>query len=86
MTEQNEPAEIMHIVNRPLYRVIVIIRGTDIDVNIILTSRGRDYARRRAYANHRHITNYDEAIAEIMNARDNYIPAVLPSEKYSFDS
>lgn len=50
-----EPAEIMHIVNRPLYRVIVIIRGADIDVNIILTSRGRDYAKRRAHANHRRL-------------------------------
>jgi poly(A) polymerase Pap1 len=81
-----EPAEIMHIVNRPLYRVVVIICGTDIDVNIILTSRGRDYARRRAYANHRRIVNDDEAIAEIMHVRDNYIPAILPSEKYSFDA
>lgn len=80
-----EPAEIMHIVNRPLYRVVVIIRGADIDVNIILTSRGRDYARRRAFANHRRLANDDEAIAEIMHALDNYIPAVLPSEKYSFD-
>jgi hypothetical protein len=85
MTGPNDPAEIMHIVNRPYYRIVVLINGADIDVNIILTSRGRDYARRRAFANHRHIVNDDQAIAEIMSARDNYIPAVLPSEKYSFD-
>ena len=78
--------ESMFIVNRPLYRVIVLINGPDIDVNIILTERGRQYAKRRAYANHRRVRDDDQAIAEIMAARDSYMPGVLPSEKYSFDT
>jgi len=77
--------ESMFIVNRPFYRVIVLINGTDADVNIILTERGRQYAKRRAYSNHRRIRNDDEAIAEIMAARDNFMPGLIPSDKFSFD-
>ncbi len=87
MTEPTETTEIMYIVDRPLYRVIVIVNGYDIDVEIKLTAKGRQYAKRRAYAHHRHINNDDEAIAEIMHARDNYFPAPKPAtnSKYSFD-
>ncbi len=86
MTDLDEPNEVMYIVNRPLYRVIVLINGADVDVNIILTAKGKQYARGRARGDHRFIHNDDEAIAEIMSARDNYFPAILPSGKYSFDT
>ena len=85
--KMTETTEIMYIVERPLYRVIVIVNGTDIDVEIVLTAKGRQYAKRRAYAHHRNITNDDDAIAEILHARDNYFPAPKPAvnSKYSFD-
>lgn len=83
-----EPNEVMYIVNRPLYRVIVLVNGADVDVNIILTAKGKQYARGRARGHHRFVHDDEEAIAEIMAARDNYFPAlpkVKANSKFSFD-
>jgi hypothetical protein len=65
----SEPAR-TYIVNRPLYRVIVVLTDDDIDVEIKLTAKGKQYARNRAKANHRRMFDYDDYIAEIMTARD----------------
>jgi len=75
----------MFILERPMYRVIVCIEGDDIDVDIVLTAKGKRYARGRARAFHHWMRSDDEAIAEIMHARDNYMPALPRSEKFSFD-
>ena len=81
----SESAEIMYIVNRPFYRVVILVNGADVDVNIILTSRGKQYAKGRAHSKGRRTMNDDEAIAEIMAARDSYVPALVPSSNFSFD-
>lgn len=88
MTATTEPAERIYIVDRPLYRIVVLVNGTDIDVEIVLTAKGKRYAKQRAYAHHRRIEDDDDAIAEIMHARDNYYPATpkpATNSKYSFD-
>jgi len=77
----------MFILERPMYRVIVCIEGDDIDVDIVLTAKGKRYASARARGFHHWKRSDDEAIAEIMHARDNYMPAPKPftNSKYSFD-
>lgn len=78
-----EPARV-YIVNRPLYRVIVVLSDDDIDLEIQLTAKGKQYARNRARANNRRMVDYDDYIAEIMTARDanftNYQPKPLSTE------
>lgn len=73
----SEPAR-TYIVNRPLYRVIVVLTDDDIDVEIQLTQKGKQYARNRARANHRRMFDYDEYIAEIMTARDTHFTNFQP--------
>lgn len=73
----NEPARV-YIVNRPLYRVIVILSDDDIDLEIQLTAKGKEYARNRARANHRRLVDYDDYIAEIMTARDAHFTNYQP--------
>jgi hypothetical protein len=74
MTEQTD-TNIMFIVERPMYRVIVIVDGTDIDVNIVLTAKGKRYAGARARGFHHFMRDDEDALAEIIHARDNYYPA-----------
>jgi hypothetical protein len=68
----------VYIVKRPMYDVIVVIDGDDIDLEIRLTAKGKQYARNRARSNNRRMVDYDDYIAEIMTARDanftNYQP------------
>jgi hypothetical protein len=82
MTEQT-----LYIVERPMYRVIVIVEGNDIDVDIVLTAKGKRYARGRARGFHHVIHDDDEALTEIIHARDTYFPVMraAPNSKYSFD-
>jgi len=75
--------QITHIVKRPMYHVIVILDGLDVDVNIVLTAKGKRYAGARAHGYHHFMRDEDDALAEIMHARDNYYPA--PKGKFSFD-
>lgn len=72
-----EPARV-YIVNRPLYRVIVVIEDDDIDLDIQLTTKGRQYARSRARSNNRRMVDYDDYIAEIMTARDAFFTNYQP--------
>lgn len=66
--------ETMFIVDRPMYRVIVCVAGDDIDVDIQLTAKGRRYASGRARGFHHVIHDDEDALAEILHARDNYYP------------
>jgi hypothetical protein len=77
----------MHIVKRPMYIVVVILDGLDVDVQIVLTAKGKRYAGARARGHHHFMRDEDDALAEIMFARDNYYPAPKPAtnSKYSFD-
>jgi len=87
MTEPTSTAN-MFIVKRPMYDVIVIVEGTDIDVEIVLTAKGRRYAGARARGFHHFIHDDEDAVAEIIHARDNYYPAdpkPAINSKYSFD-
>ena len=62
------------IVKRPMYRLCIFIDGTDIDVDITLTAKGRAYASRRARGYHHFMRDDEDALAEIFFARDNYYP------------
>lgn len=76
------------IVKRPLYRVIVIVDGEDIDVEIVLTAKGRRYAGARARGYHHFMRDEEDALAEILHARDNYYPSdpkPATNSKFSFD-
>jgi hypothetical protein len=72
MTEQTEN---IFIVDRPMYRVIVIVDGTDIGVQIALTAKGKRYAKARARGFHHFMRNDEDVLAEIIQARDKYYPA-----------
>lgn len=72
-----EPARV-YIVKRPMYDVIVVIDGDDIDLEIRLTAKGKQYARSRARSNHRRMVDYDDYIAEIMTARDAHFTNYQP--------
>jgi hypothetical protein len=74
----------MYILERPMYRVIVSIEGNNMDVDIVLTAKGKRYARARARGFHHVIHDEEDALAEILHARDNYYPTA-PNSKYSFD-
>jgi hypothetical protein len=72
MTEQ---AENIFIVNRPMYRIVILTNGADVmDVDIQLTAKGKQYARARARGFHRRIESEEDALAEIIHARDNWQP------------
>jgi len=86
MTEPTEHKTI--ILDRPMYRVIVCIEGDNIDVDIVLTAKGKRYARGRARGFHHAMQNDEDALAEILHARDNYylaMPKQTPNSKFSFD-
>jgi hypothetical protein len=70
MTDRSET----FIIDRPMYRVLVFIDGLDVDVQIVLTAKGKRYARGRARGYHRYIESDEDALAEIIHARDNYYP------------
>lgn len=78
MTEQ---AEQVFIVDRPMYRVIVIVDRLDVDIQIQLTAKGKRYAGARARGHHRHAESDEDALAEILHARDNYYPAAQRPDK-----
>lgn len=65
-----------------MYHVIVILDGDDCDVNIVLTAKGKRYAGARARGHHHFMRDDEDAMAEIIHARDNYYPV---SSKFSFD-
>lgn len=73
--ERGAVYETLFIVDRPMYRVIVCIAGDDIDVDIQLTAKGKQYARARARGFHHFMRDDEDALAEIIHARDNYYPA-----------
>ncbi len=79
--ERGVSYEPLYIVERPMYRVIISIVGDDIDVDIQLTAKGKRYARGRAYGHHRRIESEDDAMAEILHARDNYYPEAKRPDK-----
>lgn len=62
------------IIERPMYRVIVTVDGLDVDVQIVLTAKGKQYARGRARGKHHFMRDDDDALAEIIHARDNFYP------------
>ena len=68
-----------------MYRVVVCIEGNDVDIDIVLTAKGKRYARGRARGFHHSMQNDEDALAEIIHARDNYYPKVGTNSKYSFD-
>jgi hypothetical protein len=63
------------IFDRPMYRVFVFVDGLDVDLHIELTAKGKRYAKARARGFHRRVENDEDALAEILAARDNYYPA-----------
>jgi hypothetical protein len=75
--------EVLHIIERPMYRVIIAVSGDglDVDFQIQLTAKGKKYARSRARGFHRHIESEEHALAEILNARDNW-QAVQPDKGF----
>ncbi|MDP1547388.1 MAG: hypothetical protein Q8L87_15365 [Anaerolineales bacterium] len=75
--------EVFHIIERPMYRVIIAVSGDglDVDFEIQLTAKGKQYARTRARGFHRRIESDEDAIAEILNARDNW-QAVRPDKGF----
>jgi hypothetical protein len=80
---------IIHIVKRPMYTIFVVvdIENNDIDIDIQLTAKGKRYAGARARGYHHFMKSDDEAMAEIIHARDNYFPVPRPAihPKFSFD-
>ena len=72
MTEQTEA--LTFIFDRPMYRVIVIVDGLDADIQIQLTAKGKQYARGRARGSHHFMRDDEDALAEIIHARDTYYP------------
>jgi hypothetical protein len=62
------------IFSRPMYRVFIFIDGDDVDLDIQLTAKGKRFARGRARGFHRRIESDEEALNEILNARDNWQP------------
>lgn len=62
------------IFERPMYRVLVFVDGLDVDIQIQLTAKGRRYARGRARGYHRRVESDEDALTEIIHARDNYYP------------
>ncbi len=68
--------EVLHIIERPMYRVIIAVSGDglDVDCEIQLTAKGKQYARGRARGFHRRIEDEEDALTEILNARDNWQP------------
>jgi hypothetical protein len=82
MTEANEREEVLHIINRPMYRIVILTNGADVmDVDIQLTAKGKQYARGRARGFHRRIESEEDALTEILHARDNYYPAAKRPDK-----
>ena len=81
-------SKVLHIVKRPMYHILVTVDDTDIDVEIVLTVKGRRYANARARGYRRFMRDDEDAMAEILHARDNYYPAdpkPATNSKYSFD-
>lgn len=80
---------ILHIVKRPMYTVVVFVdlENNDIDIDIQLTAKGKRYAGARARGFHHFMKDEDDALTEIIHARDNYFPVPSPAihSKYSFD-
>lgn len=76
--------EVLHIIERPLYRVIIAVSGDglDVDFDIQLTAKGKQFAQTRARGFHRHITSEEEALTEILNARDNWLPIRRPDREF----
>lgn len=76
--------EVLHIIDRPLYRVIIAVSGDglDVDFEIQLTAKGKHFARTRARGFHRHIASEEEALTEILNARDNWQPVRRPDREF----
>lgn len=66
--------EVLHIIERPMYRVIITVSDDDVDCDIRLTAKGRRYAMGRAHGYHRRIESDEDALDEILNARDNWQP------------
>jgi hypothetical protein len=62
------------IFERPMYRVIVSIHGLDVDLDIQLTAKGKRYARGRGRGFHHFMRDDEDALAEIIHARDNFYP------------
>lgn len=62
------------IFDRPMYRILVFIDGLDVDVQIQLTAKGKRYAKGRGRGFHRRVESDEEALTEILNARDNWQP------------
>lgn len=60
-----------------MYAVLVFVDldTNEIDVDIQLTAKGRRYAAARARGYHHFMREDDDALAEILHARDNYYPA-----------
>ena len=77
----NEQTENIFIVDRPMYRIIVIVDGLDVDVQIVLTAKGKKYARARARGFHHFMRDDEDALAEIIHARDNYYPTAQRPDK-----
>lgn len=71
----------LYIVDRPMYRVIVIVDGLDVDVQIVLTAKGKRYAGARAHGYHHFMRDDEDALAEIIHARDNYYPTAQRPDK-----
>jgi hypothetical protein len=63
------------IFTRPMYRVFVFVDGDEVNLHIELTAKGKQYARGRARGFHRRVENDEDALAEIIHARDSYYPA-----------
>ena len=82
MSEQTIPT--MFIVKRPMYHIVAVVNGYNIDIDIRLTSKGRRYAGARARGFHHFMRNDDDALAEILHARDNfYPPEPRPAERFN---
>lgn len=76
--------EVLHIIERPMYRVIIAVSGDGLDVefDIQLTAKGKRYARGRARGFHRHVESEEDALAEILSARDNWQPVRRPDREF----
>jgi len=73
MLDKNEPEEVLNIIDRPMYRIVVLTVGGQVeDVDIQLTAKGQRYARGRARGFHRRIADDEDALAEILAARDDW--------------
>ncbi len=70
----DEPEQNIFILERPMYRVVVIVDGHDVDIQIQLTAKGKRYAAGRARGYHHFMRDDEDALTEIIHARDTYYP------------